>query len=126
MAFLTYPGTVPKYLRPIDYWRLPEAFDMYKKSCPKLFWDPLCSTIQTHWSAGAGGAVLPQQSKARLTTQRFMPPKQKGNRSSRPKQRPLASPELSTPSCLLLQVRRRSILRQLLRTAAAKPRAFLP
>jgi type IV secretory pathway TraG/TraD family ATPase VirD4 len=40
VAILIAPGSLPKYLRPIDYWQIPEAFVMFRDSSPKLFWDP--------------------------------------------------------------------------------------
>jgi len=40
VAILIAPGSLPKYLRPVDYWQLPEAFVMFRDSSPKLFWDP--------------------------------------------------------------------------------------
>ena len=40
VAILIAPGSLPKYLRPVDYWQLPEAFVMFRNSSPKLFWDP--------------------------------------------------------------------------------------
>jgi type IV secretion system protein VirD4 len=30
----------PHYLRPIDYWNLPEAFDSLRKKHPSLYWEP--------------------------------------------------------------------------------------
>jgi len=39
-AILLETGTLPKYIRPVDYWDLPKAFARFKDSCPRLFWDP--------------------------------------------------------------------------------------
>ena len=56
-----YPGSLPKYLRPVDYWQLPEAFVMFRDSCPKLFWDPPLFYDPNPLASGAGGAVLSLQ-----------------------------------------------------------------
>src|SRR5580658_9077897 len=37
------PSSLPKYLRLIGYWNLPEAFAMFRDSCPNLFWTRRCS-----------------------------------------------------------------------------------
>jgi type IV secretory pathway TraG/TraD family ATPase VirD4 len=39
-AILLETGTLPQYIRPVDYWDLPKAFAGLKDSCPHLFWDP--------------------------------------------------------------------------------------
>lgn len=39
-AILLAPGEKPHYLRPIDYWQLPEAFITLKQFYPHLYWDP--------------------------------------------------------------------------------------
>jgi type IV secretory pathway TraG/TraD family ATPase VirD4 len=40
VALLFAPGSLPHYLRPVDYWQLPNAFAMFHEACPKLFWEP--------------------------------------------------------------------------------------
>lgn len=37
-AILLAPNSRPHYLRPIDYWDLPEAFDMFREASPSLYW----------------------------------------------------------------------------------------
>jgi len=39
-AILINPDDKPHYLRPVDYWDLPEAFLNLKKYYPHLYWDP--------------------------------------------------------------------------------------
>ena len=38
IAILLAPNTRPHYLKPIDYWRLQEAFEPFRKGYPSLFW----------------------------------------------------------------------------------------
>ena len=40
VAILLASGSRPQYLRPVEYWLLPDAFSMFRKSCPRLFWEP--------------------------------------------------------------------------------------
>jgi type IV secretion system protein VirD4 len=40
-AILLAPGTKPQYLRPIDYWRLTEAFANMREFYPHMYWDPI-------------------------------------------------------------------------------------
>lgn len=40
VAILLQPGTKPVYLRPVDYWKLGEAFAMYRPLEPQMFWEP--------------------------------------------------------------------------------------
>jgi type IV secretion system protein VirD4 len=37
-AILLTPDSLPHYLRPVDYWGLPEAFGMFRKARPDLYW----------------------------------------------------------------------------------------
>jgi len=37
-AILLAPNSLPHYLRPVDYWDLPEAFSMFQKARPDLYW----------------------------------------------------------------------------------------
>ena len=37
-AILLAPNSLPHYLRTIDYWDLPEAFSMFQKARPDLYW----------------------------------------------------------------------------------------
>lgn len=39
-AILLAPGDKPHYLRPVDYWQLPEAFTYLKEVYPHLYWEP--------------------------------------------------------------------------------------
>jgi type IV secretory pathway TraG/TraD family ATPase VirD4 len=39
-AVLLAPGSKPHYLRPIDYWELPNAFAHLQQFYPHLYWDP--------------------------------------------------------------------------------------
>ena len=39
-AILLETGTLPQYIRPVDYWDLPKAFARLKDSCPKSFLGP--------------------------------------------------------------------------------------
>lgn len=40
VAILLHPFGVPHYLRPVDYWQLPEAFAHLKEEHPHFYWDP--------------------------------------------------------------------------------------
>ncbi len=40
VAILINPDDKPHYLRPVDYWELPEAFVSLRKYYPDLYWDP--------------------------------------------------------------------------------------
>lgn len=37
-AILLAPNTRPHYLRPVDYWKLQEAFSMFRATSPNLYW----------------------------------------------------------------------------------------
>jgi type IV secretion system protein VirD4 len=37
-AILLAPNSRPHYLRPVDYWKLQEAFSMFRASYPQLYW----------------------------------------------------------------------------------------
>jgi len=37
-AILLAPNTRPHYLRPVDYWKLQEAFSMFRTTSPNLYW----------------------------------------------------------------------------------------
>lgn len=37
-AILLSPGTYPDYLRPVDYWKLPETFAHFRTACPTMYW----------------------------------------------------------------------------------------
>ena len=39
-AILFAPDSKPQYLRPVDFWALPDAFGRFRDVCPNLFWDP--------------------------------------------------------------------------------------
>lgn len=39
-AILLAPGTKPQYLRPVDYWKLGEAFANLRELYPHFYWDP--------------------------------------------------------------------------------------
>lgn len=39
-AILINPEGKPHYLRPVDYWDLPEAFEHLRRAWPHLYWDP--------------------------------------------------------------------------------------
>ena len=39
-AILLAPGSKPHYLRPIDYWKLPEAFICHSQDFPHMYWEP--------------------------------------------------------------------------------------
>lgn len=39
-AILLAPGSKPHYLRPVDYWQLPEAFAHMRQYYPRLYWEP--------------------------------------------------------------------------------------
>jgi type IV secretion system protein VirD4 len=39
-AILFAPQSRPQFIRPVDYWRLPEAFAHMQNACPNLFWVP--------------------------------------------------------------------------------------
>jgi type IV secretory pathway TraG/TraD family ATPase VirD4 len=66
VAILLVSGskTAAEYIQPVDYWELPNAFAMFRDSCPKLFWDPPLqydpnpnpNVIQTPRSGSAGPA----------------------------------------------------------------------
>jgi type IV secretion system protein VirD4 len=103
VAFLTYPGTVPKYLRPVDYWKLPEAFDMFKNSCPKLFWDPPLFYDPNPLVSGSRGSGSPPLQQGSAYDQTLYAPKTKGEQVQPPKpSRPIDlnyySPANSKPS----------------------------
>ena len=85
VAFLTYPGTVPKYLRPVDYWKLPEAFDMFKNSCPKLFWDPPLFYDPNPLVSGSRGSGSPPLQQGSAYDQTLYAPKTKGEQVQPPK-----------------------------------------
>ncbi len=40
-AILLNPSTSPHYLRPVDYWKLPETFAYLKDSYPQFYWMPV-------------------------------------------------------------------------------------
>ncbi len=41
IAILLNPSARPHYLRPVDYWDIPAAFeDTLKEKYPHLYWDP--------------------------------------------------------------------------------------
>jgi type IV secretory pathway TraG/TraD family ATPase VirD4 len=40
VAILLAPNTLPHYLRPVDYWKLPEAFSSLQQFYPDLYKDP--------------------------------------------------------------------------------------
>jgi len=40
VAILLAPNTLPHYLRPVDYWKLPEAFASLQQFYPDLYKDP--------------------------------------------------------------------------------------
>lgn len=65
-AILLETGTLPQYIRPVDYWELPMAFAGLKTSNPHLFWDPPLqwdpnpnSSIQQNPANGAAGSSKP-------------------------------------------------------------------
>lgn len=62
VAFCIQPNGHPLYLKPIDYWNMPEAFTALKPKYPKLYWDPpLGFDPNPYFSTGWG---RPQRSGA--------------------------------------------------------------
>ena len=63
-AILLAPNSRPHYLRPIDYWDLPEAFAMFREANPYLYW-PLYydynHALDPSKRAGAGHAATCQR-----------------------------------------------------------------
>lgn len=43
VAIAIQPNGYPQYLRPVDYWTLPEAFGSLRESHPQLYWQPALS-----------------------------------------------------------------------------------
>jgi type IV secretory pathway TraG/TraD family ATPase VirD4 len=72
VAILINPDDKPHYLRPVDYWDLPEAFEAYQRYYPHLYWQPPLKwdrnpyraaqklPAQTPVTSAGGGPDLPQ------------------------------------------------------------------
>ena len=72
VAILINPEDKPHYLRPVDYWDLPEAFISLRKYYPYLYWDPPLKwdrnpyrgaqklPVETPVVSGRAGSELPE------------------------------------------------------------------
>lgn len=57
VAIALQPDDRPHYLRPIDYWNLPNAFSLVKQRCPQLYWDPPLAYDEHPDHPGSGSAA---------------------------------------------------------------------
>ncbi len=55
VAILLQPGKHPGYLRPVDYWDLPQAFQMLRQKRPGLYWSPPLAYDPNPYVRGSSG-----------------------------------------------------------------------
>lgn len=70
-AILLSPVSYPRYLRPIDYWQLPDIFAHLKAEYPRLYWEP---PFQYDPNPYAPGAQSEQKKKSAGSDERRPPP----------------------------------------------------